>query len=64
MADSKDAYFEQDNLTGCAPEDVTETDLRLIIKPISERRMKMLKDFKIESDEDYKELGEMFPEDE
>ncbi len=41
-----------------------EEDLHLTIKPITARRMKLLEDFRIERDEDYRELGEMFSEDE
>lgn len=57
-------YIEHDNPTGIAQDDTTESDLNLIIKPISERRMELLKEMKIETDEDYNEMGKMFDEDE
>lgn len=41
-----------------------ENDLKTIARAVAKRRMELMKNFKIESDEDYQGLGEMFPEDE
>lgn len=57
-------YIEQNDLIDCRTNNLNENNLNLIERTKSERRMKLLDNFKIETDEDYQELGEMFSEDE
>ncbi len=57
-------YIEQNDLIDCRTANLNENNLNLIEQSKSERLMKLLDNFKIETDEDYQELGEMFSEDE